>query len=113
MCGGVSRRYDERDGLGARWSASVSRGGVQRGSEARSFKGNAGSEYRKRRPVAQREEVDGSQAGRDDEHGIIVVAVVEEAADPGRVRRLGIGKRDHRNENGQQHEYEGEERDAP
>jgi hypothetical protein len=51
-CGADGRRHYERNGLGERWSSSVGSGGVQRGSEPRGFKDNAGSEHGKRRPVA-------------------------------------------------------------
>lgn len=82
-----------------------------RRSEFGRIKGDARPEDREWRPVAQREGVDGGQTGRDDEHRIVVVPIVEVTANPSRVRRLGISQWEHRDENGDQREEQREERD--
>ena len=63
---------------------------------------------RKSTPVAMGKRIEGRGTRRDQEHRIVAVAVVEEAADPNRVWRHGVRKWDQCHEDRQQHQLKTE-----
>src|SRR5689334_10507393 len=100
--GRVSRRYRGGECLGERRGPSVCGGAVQRGGWTRLIQRNGRSRHRERGPTAERTRIEGSQARGDEEHTIVIVIVVEEATDPGRVWRSGVCERSQRHQYDQQ-----------
>jgi hypothetical protein len=105
----VNRRYEDGDGLGEGRGASGGGGAMRVLSWTGVFRNDEGFDCEKRDPRGQRWGLDPSQMRRDDEHGVVVVVVIEEATDPERIWRIGIGQGSQRYVDRQQREQHREQ----